>query len=420
MNILILSYSDHGGAGSYVLDFHKNLLGMNQNVTMLCLHKITNTDKVIQYSKNKLKVKINKTYDLIENTLEIYKPEYEFHDRGRFVIENYNQIKDLMNIEKFDVLIVGWISKFISYDVIEQIYDKHSLKIYWLLLDMAPLTGGCHFPISCQKFKDSCNNCDAVNFDIFSSNKAFNNLKRKQDLIRKTNPTILYITNWIEEIISSSPIFKDQKKLFIQGNLESSNFYFRNKEEARRVLKLPNDKKIILAGATDIKNKRKGYNNLLNAINIYNKEYTNDFYILTIGENSIKFDKSIKHIHLGFIKDKLNLAMAFSCADLFLSSVLDDLGPTMLLYACLAEVPCVSFNVALAKDIIDHKNGGYIADYMDDKDLAKGIDYILSLSKDEYDATRANSRKKVTELYSDDIQHKQYQLLINDFKHIHE
>jgi glycosyltransferase involved in cell wall biosynthesis len=66
--------------------------------------------------------------------------------------------------------------------------------------------------------------------------------------------------------------------------------------------------------------------------------------------------------------------------------------------AMACGVPCVGFNVGGIPEEIDHKRNGYVAEYRDSADLAKGIQWILSEA--DYDQLSQEAVRKVAHHYS--------------------
>jgi glycosyltransferase involved in cell wall biosynthesis len=66
--------------------------------------------------------------------------------------------------------------------------------------------------------------------------------------------------------------------------------------------------------------------------------------------------------------------------------------------AMACGVPCVGFRVGGIPEEIDHKKNGYVAEYRDAEDLARGISWILNEA--DYRTLSENAIHKVTHNYS--------------------
>ena len=61
--------------------------------------------------------------------------------------------------------------------------------------------------------------------------------------------------------------------------------------------------------------------------------------------------------------------------------------------------------------MIDHKQNGYIAEYQDAEDLARGIRYVLEEA--DYEQLSRNARQKVEQCYAESVVAKKYMELYN-------
>ena len=73
--------------------------------------------------------------------------------------------------------------------------------------------------------------------------------------------------------------------------------------------------------------------------------------------------------------------------------------------------PVVAFNKTGVADIVKHKENGYLAEFMNEKDLANGIEWILKFSDQKL--LGRNSRKRAENYFSENVILKKYQNLYN-------
>ena len=66
--------------------------------------------------------------------------------------------------------------------------------------------------------------------------------------------------------------------------------------------------------------------------------------------------------------------------------------------AMACGVPCVAFRVGGIPEEIDHRQNGYVAEYRNAEDLARGIRWILTEA--DYDELSKNAVHKVAQNYS--------------------
>src|SRR5689334_5874008 len=61
-----------------------------------------------------------------------------------------------------EIIIICWVSRFISPGFLETLYIKSKAKIIAYPMDMSIFTGGCHYSWNCDGYKFECSNCPAV------------------------------------------------------------------------------------------------------------------------------------------------------------------------------------------------------------------------------------------------------------------
>ena len=91
----------------------------------------------------------------------------------------------------------------------------------------------------------------------------------------------------------------------------------------------------------------------------------------------------------------------FSSADMMIvPSKLETFGLTAL-ESMSCGTPVVAFENTGLSDIIEHKKTGYLAKYLDLKDLLSGINWIINNPSKEI--IKENSRKRVEKFFSDKV-----------------
>jgi len=91
---------------------------------------------------------------------------------------------------------------------------------------------------------------------------------------------------------------------------------------------------------------------------------------------------------------------------LFLIPSLEDNLPNTIMEAMTCGTPCVGFNTGGIPEMIDHTINGYVAEYRNSADLAKGIHWVLTQC--DYAKLAAGARKKAVDCYSESIVSKRY------------
>ena len=87
--------------------------------------------------------------------------------------------------------------------------------------------------------------------------------------------------------------------------------------------------------------------------------------------------------------------------------------PNVLIESITMNTPVVAFDKTGVSEIVKHKENGYLAEFMNEKDLANGIEWVLKFSDQKL--LFRNSRKRVENHFSEEVIIKKYQNLYNKF-----
>ncbi len=291
---------------------------------------------------------------------------------------------------------------FVNAQNLSELSNKTGAPVFIHLIDMAPLTGGCHYAWDCKQYFNQCGNCPALNSNQQKdlSSRIFNFRKRN---FSKANIRVIAATEWQFAQANQSGIFKNipiSKVLF--GFNEK---YFKpvlDKKIIRSEFELPNNKFIILFGAAGLDEERKGIKHFIEAVNILvDKGFGEKIHILLAGKADSTFVGMLKvnYTPLGYLNLD-NLIKAYQAADLFVSASIEDSGPSMINQSLLCGLPVVAFNMGVAPDLVINNRTGYKAILGDSNDLAKGIAQILQLNSKDYVTLSENCRSLAVEMCS--------------------
>lgn len=388
-NILYLSTSSgNGGAARAAYRIHKGLLNTGLDSKMLVLKNTIKDDSIYVVDNENRK---HEQKD--DDALSSYKiaPNHLFSP----AIDGIDLSLQLNKLN-FDILQLHWIND--GFIKIEDLKELRS-KIVWRFADCWPVTGGCHYPGKCKGYMKECGCCD-----LLTSKQAddLSNLvwKRKKSNWENLDLTIVVPSKWMQSIVLSSSLFADKNVKIIPNGLDTNQFSPIAKNEAK--LKLNPDKRIILYGAFyAFHDKRKGGDLFLEAIESLASKYKETVEILMFGAMNCPAC-SIPIRVLGVIDNDNYLQYIYSAADVMVVPSLEEAFGQTAIEALACSTPVVAFSDTGVADVIDHKQNGYLAKYGDVADLAKGIDWGLSLNTKEQDEVSEAARDKVLKNY--DIQ----------------
>lgn len=332
--------------------------------------------------------------------------------KGRFSFPFFGEdITKFDLIKNSDIINLHWINGgFLSLNSLKKIGELKK-PIVWTLHDMWAFTGGCHYSSGCEKFIDNCLKCPSLLFKSESdlSEKIFS---IKKEIFENLNLTIVTCSKWLAKEASRSRLFSNKKIIIIPNPIDTDFFKPLNLKTSRENLQLPLDKKIILLGAMNLKDERKGFRYLVEALNII-KDTKNilipEFELLVFGKlDATLLDKIPIKVHqLGKLNTENEIVMAYTSADIYVAPSLEDNLPNTIMEAMACGVPVAAFNVGGIPDMIDNGQNGILAEVKSSNDLADGIRRILvdkELHRNFSGAAREKTlkqfnRKTITEKY---------------------
>lgn len=395
MKILHLSAaSDSSGAGKATVLTHHALLKQG-------------FDSKVLFLKSKLR----------EPEIHSYHHKSFFHKLKRFFVTQFDQFPLLFYLKKnkriFSPALIGLSLKrnnlFTWADVIHIHWANHGFidiaeivkwdkPIVFTLRDMWAFTGGCHYTFECMNFKKECGKCPSLgsNKEIDLSKLV---LKRKFKHLSSANINWIAISSWMQKKAKESIILKNKEIPIIYSGVDTTKFKILNKIEIRNKLNLSINKTILLIGATDLREKYKGFEHVKTLLNKVNKDYL----VITFGLGHFKEDEIPQQVKdYGKVNTSI-LCELYNAADVFIGpSIAEGMGKTFL-EAQLCGTPVLCFDETGPVDIVSHKKTGYLAKFKDDGNLYEGLLFCLNTKMN-----REFIRSKSVNKFSINVIAKQY------------
>lgn len=412
INVLHLStYIERGGRAVYRL--HKNL-----KTSELINSKIITVQKSFEDSDI---IEANKGFYLTYFLSRVERKYFSIiiskkNEQGRYfrpssVFKRYSFTQILQDLPFIpDIIIAYWIDNFITSEDLYKLSDYTKAPVIWYFMDMAPMTGGCHYAFNCRGYEDECGKCPALGSNR-KHDLSYKIFKKKYKIIQKTNITLVSPSSYLFQQAKQSKIFSGKVIKKIMLGLNDEIYKPIQKKIARQKLKIPDEKKIILFGSQSINEKRKGYKYFVEALNILkgliinNPKMLNNIAIITIGKkNDENLKLPFKEYYFGILKEGKELALAYQAADVFVCSSIEDSGPMMVNESIMCGTPVVSFDIGVALDLVFTGKTGYRVKLKDSLDLSRGIKSVLELTEGKTQEMRDNCRSLALRKYSLKIQ----------------
>lgn len=381
-NILIVSTYDVGGASLAALRLHLALLKNGQNSRFLCLHR-SRFDIPEQYSfsapsgiKQKIKLKLRQRAEHQHRQL-LSVPEGESLSGEFSPTTSSYEISQSPHWEWADVVNLHWVNEWISFENL--LPDAGSKKLIYTMHDMHAFTGGCHYSHDCDGFERDCSDCPLLKRSSLPQ-LAHQNWKSRKTALGQSRP-FLWITapsQWMIHLAAKSSLLGSFPGIRIFNSVEPEIFHPRSQEAAKEVLSLPKDKILILTVIQSLKDKRKGFDLLIKAMQ--EMENPDRYCLCTVGkwdENPLKIP--VQHIHLGSIMDEKLMAIVYSSASILAHPAIEDNLPNVVVEALCCGIPTAGFRIGGMPEMIENGVNGSLSEEVSPKGLVKAMGEALQL-----------------------------------------
>lgn len=249
--------------------------------------------------------------------------------------------------------------------------------VVWTMRDMWPFTGGCHQSGDCDKFRDRCGACPHLRSSLGFDLSRLIQYRKRRHLRDGVHPVA--ISTWLADVARSSAVLREREITVIHNSVDTEVFHPIAKSQARTVLGLPLGRPIVVYGALHASSDRtKGLYHLIKAI----PRLASDPFFLVFGTSSnsdlVAAAGSENVRFLGVLRDDVSLALAYASGDAFIAPYLQDAFGKTIIEAMACGTPAVTYGGTGPRDIVTHKEDGYLAEHGSIEDLAHGIDWVLT------------------------------------------
>ena len=174
--------------------------------------------------------------------------------------------------------------------------------------------------------------------------------------------------------------------------------------------------KTILFGAVNAATDRiKGFVHLLTALQQLQGD---NLHLVVFGasKSELGIDLNMPVHYVGYVSDTRELVSLYNMADVMVVPSLTENLSCAIMESLSCQTPVVAFNIGGNSDMIEHQANGYLAEKLNDDDLANGILWCLNHNEDNRLGTAG--RQKVLANYTYQAVGRQYsQLYATLLKH---
>lgn len=393
--IIHFSTSDSGGAGSGAYRLHRLSIDAGFESIMFVQRKSTEDATVVEVGERPQITFFQRVIRKIRYIVERKRRKYCFFDKMSYTLKDVDDvIKQLPFLP--GVVFVHWVSGFLDTDVVLSLHKRFGSKVYSTFMDVAPITGGCHYPWDCTGYTRNCSKCPAVPF--FEKSLPMRNLQKKIDLAQQVAATPVTSISWLRSKIQQSSVFRNSDFGALHIGIDSDVFSPGSKRIAREKLGLDPAKKLVLVAASSLKDGRKGISHARLAIQqLANRhpDLVDNTQILLAGlvsDPHVTRKWVFPVITTGFVSGDEALADLYISADVFLSTSVEDAGPMMIGESMMCGTPVISFEMGVAPDLISNGESGYVVPLRNADALSEALAKLLLMNNDEYQRVASNAR----------------------------
>ena len=378
MKVLHVTKSDSaGGAARAAQRLHEGLVRMGHESDMLVSYQRSRDPRVIRFTPSAsvgARVRRHLRAMRIERKLK----RYSFDGTGLEIFSDASSRFD-REWEKYfsgyDVVNLHWVSGYVDYGAFFKALPP-SMPVVWTLHDMNVFTGGCHYDSGCGKFAENCGACPKLHSQD-PRDLSHDILERKHRAMSALDPDRVRIAAdsiWLAREAKRSSLLKRFQVSTIHYGLDTEEFAPRDRAQARAILGIPADAKVILFGAHSVNEKRKGYQYLVEALN---QLKIDNLFLLSMGAGELKLKSPIPSLHVGMVTFDRFMSVLYSAADVFVIPSLEEAFGQTALESLACKTPVVGFDVGGIPDIVRPNVTGLLAPKADVNALRNGIEEIL-------------------------------------------
>jgi len=332
------------------------------------------------------------------------------HDRKDMFTDDRSRFdRDLpQSAKEPDVFNLHWVANFVD---VKSFFSATTSPVVWTIHDMNPLTGGCHYAFSCNRYVERCGCCPqlASSDDQDLSRKIYERKRSAfQTAVREGRLHIVSPSRWLAREADRSTLLGDAPIHVIPNSLDHLVFRPREEAETRSSLNIPSENRVILFAAQSPSNRRKGFDLLLDAFG--ELSYAKNTTLVSIGKDKPNVPTDLNHVHAGYVGQDDVLSRLYSLADLFIIPSRQDNLPSTVMEAMACRTPVVGFNIGGIPDMVRPDETGWLAEAGNVWSLREAIE--RALTQDEKRQRMAKRcREVIEEEYTLEDQAKQYRSL---------
>lgn len=235
--------------------------------------------------------------------------------------------------------------------------------------------------------------------------------RRKEKLYQDWQINLVAPSLWLKNKLAGT-ILASQSLTLIHHGINTDLFTPSDKTALRQKLGLPLDKKIVLFAANGGKNNLwKGWSGAREVIKNF-AERPDVLFLCVGGQANASTRANLRFVN--YVADEALMADYFKAADAFLLTSPAESFALVVIEALAAGLPVVGFAVGIMGEVIKHRVNGYVAKYLDNQDLARGLHYVLNFRQTDKDRLAAVNQELIKQKFTLKIMADKYLKLFDE------
>lgn len=363
LNVLHISESDAaGGAGEAAFRLHHGLGRLGHRSRMLVGRRVTDDAGVRPLKRSDLWRAADRAFGTILDPLGL---QYVFYPSSFAVARDpWFRAADVLQLHNLH-------GSYFAFTALPVLTARR--PAVWQLHDQWAMTGHVAYSLDCERWRTGCGSCPYLyEYPRLPRDTTALLWRLKRAVYARSRLTIVATSGWMAGLVRASPLLRRFELRTIPNGIDVDVFSPGSREEARRRLGLPLDRRVVLFAASDLAERRKGLHVLESAL----RGMAERPLLLLAGEGAAA--NGLESRSLGVLRDAPALAEAYRAADVFAVPTLADALTLTAPESIACGTPCISFDRGGVTDVVRHMETGLQTPYGDARGLAEGLRTLLA------------------------------------------
>lgn len=401
--IVHLTSASEEAAGKVTYDMHRNMLNSGLDSWILTSVPGSTVDKVLRLHRTASGYKLFHFWRILKLRLGGNKPirlqrNPKYHFKNYAEEEYYTAEHILRRLpDVIDVFVIHFYDGLLNAATISRLGRLTGARMLWLMMDMAPLTGGCHYAWDCLGYTKNCGVCPAL------LSKEEYDRSREQLILRKLalenceKIELIAASEWQVRQAKSSMLFGQRIVHKVLTAVDPDLYYRRKKSIIHEATEGANIARVVFFGARYLNEERKGFHLFVKALTelraLVESEVMQTTMIFIAGEGDAEamINTGWKYKHFGKVTNS-ELAEMLGSSHLYVCASIEDSGPTMINQAIMSGTPVVSFEMGVALDLVINNINGITIPVGNVELMSLAIARMLRIEEEDWKKYSENCR----------------------------